>query len=108
MYAALGNNDSDCGDYQLDANSAFLRTTGESLTADLRAGDRPTALRTFAEGGFYSAHLPAPLERTRILVLDDLFMSQRYETCGGKDDPAPAAAQIAWLEQATGRGAAEP
>jgi sphingomyelin phosphodiesterase acid-like 3 len=32
-------------------------------------------------------------------VLDDLFMSRQYATCGGKADPAPAAAQIAWLEQ---------
>ncbi len=99
VYAALGNNDSDCGDYQLDANSAFLKATGENLTVDLRDGDRVTALRTFAEGGFYSARLPAPLERTRILVLDDLFMSQRFETCGGKDDQAPAASQIEWLKQ---------
>ncbi|HEY1805281.1 MAG TPA: metallophosphoesterase [Terracidiphilus sp.] len=99
VYAALGNNDSDCGDYQLDANSAFLKATGEDMTSDLRRGDRAEALRTFGEGGFYSARLPAPLERTRILVLDDLFMSQRYETCGGKEDPSPAAAQIVWLQQ---------
>ena len=99
VYAALGNNDSDCGDYQLDPNGAFLKVAGASMTSDLRAGDRAEALRTFGDGGFYSARLPAPLERTRILVLDDLFMSQRYETCGGKDDPAPAASQIEWLKQ---------
>jgi len=99
VYAALGNNDSDCGDYELDANGAFLKAIGDSMTAGLRSGDRAAALRTFAEGGYYSARLPAPLGRTRILVLDDLFMSQRYQTCGGKDDPAPAAAQILWLEQ---------
>ena len=99
VYAALGNNDSDCGDYELDVNSAFLSATGRNLTADLPSRDRAEALRTFGDGGYYSARLPAPLDRTRILVLDDLFMSQRYQTCGGKDDPAPAAAQIAWLEQ---------
>ncbi|HVN93446.1 MAG TPA: metallophosphoesterase [Terracidiphilus sp.] len=99
VYAALGNNDSDCGDYELDANGEFLKAIGDNMTADLPKGDRASALRRFAEGGFYSARLPVPLERTRILVLDDLFMSQRYQTCGGKDDPAPAAAQIAWLEQ---------
>jgi sphingomyelin phosphodiesterase acid-like 3 len=32
-------------------------------------------------------------------VLDDLFMSRRYQSCGGKPDPAQAAAQIAWLQQ---------
>ena len=99
VYAALGNNDSDCGDYQLDPDSAFLAETGKLLTADLPAKDRAEALRTFGEGGFYSARLPAPLEHVRILVLDDLFMSRRYVTCSGKPNPAPAAAQIAWLER---------
>ncbi len=53
----------------------------------------------FAAGGYYSVSLPAPVETTRLLVLDDLFMSDRYQTCGGKADAAPAAAQIAWLKQ---------
>ena len=99
VYAALGNNDSDCGDYQLDANSAFLAESGKTLTADVPAGERAEALRTFAEGGFYSARLPAPMEHVRMLVLDDLFMARQYAACGGKANPAPAAAQIAWLEQ---------
>ncbi len=43
--------------------------------------------------------LPAPIAHTRMLVLDDLFMSRRYATCGGKPNPAPAAAQIVWMEQ---------
>lgn len=97
VYAALGNNDSDCGDYQLDANSAFLADTGRILTADFPAGERAEAERTFGEGGFYSATLPAPLKHVRVLVLDDLFMSRQYATCGGKPSPAPAAAQVAWL-----------
>jgi sphingomyelin phosphodiesterase acid-like 3 len=99
VYAALGNNDSDCGDYQLDPDSAFLAEIGKSLTADFPARERAEALRTFGEGGFYSVRLPAPMAHTRILVLDDLFMSQRYATCGGKANPAPAAAQIVWMEQ---------
>ena len=107
VYGALGNNDSDCGDYQLDPDSAFLAATGKDLVPIVRASQREAELRTFAEGGFYSARLPAPMEHTRILVLDDLFMSQRYATCGGKTNPAPAAAQVIWLEQqldATRRG----
>ena len=34
VYAALGNNDSDCGDYQLDPNSAFLKESGQDFAAD--------------------------------------------------------------------------
>lgn len=97
VYAALGNNDTDCGDYQLDANSAFLADIGKTLTADLPAGERANALRDFSVGGYYNVRLPATLNHARIVVLDDLFMSRQYATCGGKADPAPAAAQVAWL-----------
>jgi len=99
VYAALGNNDSDCGDYQLDAHGAFLTESGELFAADLHGAERSRAVETFAAGGYYSVRLPAPVERTRLLVLDDLFMSERYQTCGGKEDGAPAAAQIAWLKR---------
>lgn len=99
VYAALGNNDSDCGDYQLDPDSAFLAEIGKSLTADFPAGERAEALRTFAEGGYYNVRLPAQIAHARIVVLDDLFMSRRYATCGGEANPAPAAAQIVWMEQ---------
>lgn len=99
VYAALGNNDSDCGDYQLDANSEFLKDTAKSFTADLEGAEKTQALGDFAAGGYYSVSLPAPVEHARLLVLDDLFMSERYQTCGGKEDQAPVAAQIAWLKQ---------
>ena len=53
VYAALGNNDSGCGDYQMDANSDFLETMGKTFAADLAAAERKEALRTFAAGGYY-------------------------------------------------------
>ena len=99
VYAALGNNDSDCGDYELDANGAFLVEIGRIFSADFPAKERADALRDFSAGGYYNVRLPAPLEHTRMLVLDDLFMSRQYATCGGKADAAPAAAQIAWLTE---------
>lgn len=99
VYAALGNNDSDCGDYQLDANGKFLAAESNEFTRGFAAADRTQAARDFAVDGDYSVKLPAPMQRTRLLVLDDLFMSEKYQTCGGKEDAAPAAAQIAWLTQ---------
>lgn len=99
VFAALGNNDSDCGDYRLDARGEFLATEGSVFARGFARGDREEAVRTFALGGYYGVSLPAPMRKTRLLVLDDLFMSRRYETCGGKQDGAPAGEQIAWLEQ---------
>lgn len=99
VYAALGNNDSDCGDYRLDANGEFLGAEASDFTRGFPEADREQAVRSFAAGGYYTVNLPAPLQRTRLLVLDDLFMSRRYETCGGKEDHGPATEQMAWLEQ---------
>jgi sphingomyelin phosphodiesterase acid-like 3 len=99
VYIALGNNDSDCGDYRLDTGSDFLKVIGKEVTKDFPAADRQDAEHTFATGGYYSVAMPAPIENTRLLVLNDIFMSKNYATCAGKPDPAAADAQIAWLRQ---------
>jgi sphingomyelin phosphodiesterase acid-like 3 len=99
VYAALGNNDSDCGDYQLDAGGDFLAAEADEFTRGFSSAEREQAERTFAAGGYYSVSLPAPMRGTKLLVLDDLFMSRRYETCGGNEDRAPAEQQVTWLEQ---------
>jgi sphingomyelin phosphodiesterase acid-like 3 len=36
---------------------------------------------------------------TRLIVIDDLFMSSQYSTCAGKPDTAGADAEIAWLRE---------
>jgi sphingomyelin phosphodiesterase acid-like 3 len=99
VYVALGNNDSDCGDYRLDAHSEFLAVTGSEVTKNYPASERQGAQDSFANGGYYSVSLPAPIENARLLVLNDLFMSSNYATCTGKADPAAADAQLAWLRQ---------
>jgi sphingomyelin phosphodiesterase acid-like 3 len=106
VYAALGNNDTDCDDNRLNAHGEFLAGTGKAMTADLPAPEQSLALATFAAGGYYAAALPAPMRHTRLLVLDDLFMSAKYSTCpdrsnptGGKPNPTEATEQIAWLRE---------
>jgi sphingomyelin phosphodiesterase acid-like 3 len=99
VYIALGNNDSDCGDYRLDAHSEFLRVIGTEVAKGLPATERHAAEESFASGGYYSVPLPSPIQSARLLVLDDLFMSKNYATCAGMADQAGANAQIAWLQQ---------
>jgi sphingomyelin phosphodiesterase acid-like 3 len=99
IYIALGNNDSDCGDYRLDAHGEFLRVIGKDVTRGFPAAEREGAQDSFAAGGYYSVSLPAPIENARLLVLNDIFMSSHYATCAGKADPAAADVQIAWLRQ---------
>ncbi|MGD0730152.1 MAG: hypothetical protein ABR956_02735 [Terracidiphilus sp.] len=98
-YTALGNNDSDCGDYTLDAHSEFLSAVGENVTRGFAEAERTAAQSTFAAGGYYSVRLPAPMKNARLIVLDDLFMAAPYATCGGKKDATEAAEQLTWLRQ---------
>ena len=99
VYVALGNNDSDCGDYRLDAHSEFLAASGKEVTQYFPASEREIAEKSFADGGYYSVTLPAPIENARLLVLNDLFMSSNYATCAGKADPMAADSQLVWLRE---------
>lgn len=99
VYVALGNNDSDCGDYRLDAHSEFLSVTGKVVTKNFPVNERQSTLESFAAGGYYSVPLPAPIKNARLLVLNDLFMSSHYASCAGKSAPDAADAQLAWLRQ---------
>jgi sphingomyelin phosphodiesterase acid-like 3 len=97
VYVALGNNDSDCGDYRLDAHSEFLAVTGREVARYFPATERKAVEDSFAAGGFYSVSLP--IENARLLVLNNIFMAKNYTTCAGKADSTAADAQLAWLRQ---------
>jgi sphingomyelin phosphodiesterase acid-like 3 len=97
VYVALGNNDSDCGDYQLDANSEFLKAVGDEVARTLPEDERKGAAESYAAGGYFNVRLPAAVKNARMIVLDDQFMGAKYTTCGGKADTSAAEAQLAWL-----------
>ncbi len=98
LYIAMGNNDSGCTDYALDpTHDKFLALTARIVAEALPAPDRAAVLRDFAAGGYYNVPL-AHVPHTRLVVLDDVYSSTSYLTCSGKPDPAPAAAQLAWLQ----------
>ena len=99
VYVALGNNDTGCGDYKLDANSSFLAEAGKIIAEGLPPTVREAAISQFAAGGYYSVSMATPMHDTRLIVVNDLFLSQKYTTCAGKSDTAAATAQMAWLEQ---------
>ena len=109
VYAALGNNDSPCHDYELTPGSEFLHTVGETITADVPAKERDQAEIDFSGGGYYSVTLPAPMENTRLLVVDDIFLASSYGPCpsgpqppAGKPLPLVGGPWIPWLEKQLG------
>ncbi len=92
VYASLGNNDSGCNDYRENPDDLFLKQTADALraaTLDLKV--------TFTPEGDYAIPLPAPIEHTRLLVLEDIFESREFTTCAGSPDRTAEAAQIHWL-----------
>lgn len=98
VYVALGNNDSGCGDYRLDGGSDFLGATAKSVVAGLpNSADREEARANFTAGGYYTVMMAAPMSNTRLIVLDDIFMSEKYANCGGQKNTVAAATQMAWL-----------
>ena len=109
VYVALGNNDSGCGDYQLTAGSEFLAQAGKVIVEGI-AGWRngKSALKQFGAGGYYSVTMAEPMRNTRLIVVNDLFLSPKYSTCAGRADPAAAAEEMRWLCKAVATWRARP
>lgn len=94
IYPTLGNNDSDCGDYAVAPNSAFL--------ANFRDIWKPAVVsrsfdRRFPTGGYYHADV-AGLRDVRIISLNTNFFSTKYTNPCGKPGPDPGLRQLEWLE----------
>ncbi len=100
IYFALGNNDSGCDDYFETPNSAFLKSAAVSFAADLHDPEaRASLMASFPRLGDYSVMLPAPMQNTRLIVLQDIFESARYRGCNNQPNAAPATQQITWLRK---------
>jgi sphingomyelin phosphodiesterase acid-like 3 len=85
IYMALGNNDSGCRDYREDPYSAFLKADGQTFAAAALSTTNASAIRQeFSQFGDYNVELPAPFDRTRLVVLQDIFDSAKYAGCSEK------------------------
>ncbi len=85
VVAALGNDDSGCGNYQIPPNGPFLAATANTL-AVLAAS--PEMKSTFQVGGFYSIAHPT-VANQEIIVLNTVFWSASYKSCTpNSGDPA--------------------
>ncbi|HLI78032.1 MAG TPA: metallophosphoesterase, partial [Acidobacteriaceae bacterium] len=92
VYGSLGNNDSGCNDYHETPGDSFLTAAAASLRT--AADAKPISM---TPEGDYSVTMPAPMEHTRLVVLEDVFESRQFTTCSGESDRNPEKAQIDWL-----------
>jgi len=101
VYTALGNNDTACGGNRLDPNNDFLAAAAHIVAAQLPQAEdeaaRQSILRDLASGGFYSMRMAAPMQNTRLIVLDDIFFLTEFSTCSGQKDYSEESAQLDWL-----------
>jgi hypothetical protein len=86
LILALGNNDSDCGDYALQPGGAFLSDTAKFVSDS----------DSYKRYGSYSLKNPA-LKQQRILVLNTVFFSPRYHNVCGSAADDPGTDELAWL-----------
>jgi sphingomyelin phosphodiesterase acid-like 3 len=103
---ALGNEDSECGDYQLAPGGAFLASLRDTVR-DLAGPDRLAQDfdRTYTAGGYYAMRHPTVSEVT-ILVVNDVLWSTRYRDACGTDGAETGEGMMAWLQRQLGEARA--
>jgi sphingomyelin phosphodiesterase acid-like 3 len=92
VLAALGNNDSGCGDYQIPPDGPFLAEMANQVTV---LASSPEAKATFRLGGYFSVAHPT-IANQDIIVLNSIFWSSSYKSCAPISDD-PGEAEIQWL-----------
>jgi hypothetical protein len=94
IYPALGNNDSDCGDYAVAPDGAFLADFRDvwSPIVGSRSFDR-----RFPTGGYYHADVSG-LTGVRLIALNTNFFSTSYQNPCGKPGPDPGVRELEWLD----------
>ncbi len=97
IIAVLGNNDSECGDYELASDGGYLARTKDTVRrlagTDLVASDFD---ETFSAGGYYAVRHPV-LPRTRILVINNILWSAKYLDACGTGGERAANDMLRWL-----------
>lgn len=97
-----GNDDSECGDYQVTPRGRFLAACAETWTPlAIRSADgdrrRIVFRKTAARGGYYTASLPH-LPRHRLIALNTVFFAPQYSNACGDPTETPAREEFRWLE----------
>ena len=93
VYVALGNNDTTCDDYGLDANGPFLRALADSAKIFV---NQPNAAESFRLAGYYSLPHPA-IAHDQIVVLNSVLWSRKAFICESTTTDL-GDAEMNWLE----------
>ena len=102
-----GNNDDDCGDYNIEAGGAFLSDTARTIRSLARAHGRFT--EEWKSLGSYTLQ-PRGIRGLRIVSVNSVFFSNKYQSvnfangCAAVQSDGPART-FSWLESTLSRAA---
>ncbi|MFL6351018.1 MAG: hypothetical protein ACJ74Z_04090 [Bryobacteraceae bacterium] len=97
LLLTLGNNDSECGDYALQPNGVFLRDGSAAIARLLGPLADQTSASDWTASGSYSVPHPS-LKHYRMIALNSVYFSPRYQNVCSQLDNDPAAEEMRWLE----------
>lgn len=93
----LGNNDDDCGDYEIQPNGPFVTATldlAKRMVGGATGADFDAA---WLMGGNYSVPHPT-LPKTRVVSVNTVYLTPNYSNaCGAANSPDPATATLTWM-----------
>ncbi len=106
VYPALGNNDSYCGDYNLDPGGPFLARTAQTWKGLMKERSNVNSfLQTFPANGSYVVSVPGGRGH-RLIVLNTVFLSRDYANKCGQPKANPARDELSWFEAQLRKAAA--
>jgi hypothetical protein len=94
IFPVLGNNDSDCGDYEITPAGWFLSAFAKAWAPRVKSA---TFVKQFSPAGNYD--VPAPIPDTRIIGLDSIFLSMSYDNACGEEGTDYGAQTLTWLRR---------
>jgi predicted MPP superfamily phosphohydrolase len=103
VFATLGNNDSDNGDYR-ETSKAFLQSVGQDWSrawGNIAGAARATALASFARAGNYALPHPTAPNHEFVILNSNLWAARNTQACT-EADPDPGG-QFQWLAEVLGR-----
>lgn len=92
----LGNNDSECGDYQVQPGGAFLRDARPAVMKLLGDLADETSSRDWTALGHYSVRHPS-LEHVRVISVNSIYFAPRYKDACSTGESDPARSEMSWL-----------
>lgn len=97
VYPVIGNNDGYCGDYASTPDSPFLAHMAAAFAAGMGMDSvtRAAFVSGFSHGGYYTVDGPIP--HIRIIALNDVFLSAKYQNQCGDGKADPGSEEMTWF-----------